>query len=41
MVFGGGITVYILECLVGNRSTSSENFARDRALEEKKNQRGL
>lgn len=41
MVFGGGITVYILECLVGNRSTSSGNFARDRALEEKKNQRGL
>lgn len=40
MVFGGGITVYILEFLVGNSSTSSGNFARDRALEEK-NQRGL
>lgn len=36
MVFGGGITVYILEFLVGNSSTQSGNFARDRALEEKK-----
>lgn len=36
MVFGGGITVYILEFLVENSSTSSGNFARDRALEEKK-----
>lgn len=40
MVLGGGITVHILEFLVGNSSTSSGNFARDRTLEEK-NQRDL
>lgn len=40
MVLSGRITVHILEFLVGNSSTSSGNFARDRALEEK-NQNGL
>lgn len=31
----GGVTVHILEFLIGNSYTSSGNFARDRALEEK------
>lgn len=31
----GGMTVHILEFLIGNSYTSSGNFARDRALEEK------
>lgn len=31
----GGMNVHILEFLIGNSYTSSGNFARDRALEEK------
>lgn len=31
----GGMTVHILEFLIGNSYTSSGSFARDRALEEK------
>lgn len=31
----GGMTVHILEFLIGNSYISSGNFARDRALEEK------
>ena len=31
----GGMTVHILEFLVGNSCTSCGNFARDRTLEEK------
>lgn len=30
----GGMTVHILEFLIGNNYTSSGNFASDRALEE-------
>lgn len=31
----GGMTVHILEFLIGNSYTSSGNYARDKALEEK------